>query len=162
MSEELEKKETEALDEAQGEEAEEKKADSEEKKVITSPAEQLRELCRGKLKLMYPMRAHGEDVNEIKFDFCSLTGTEMMDALDSVPSINNMFGISNKQALMLFAATAEKCAPMIDVGGKMTRQYDAKDVTARLSATDSVKALQLAKLFYNASSQAGNKNISKD
>ena len=156
MSEELEKK----TDEAQGEETEDK-TESEEK-VITSPSEQLKELCRGKLKLMYPMRAHGEDVTEIRFDFCSLTGAEMMDALDNVPTINNMFGISNKQALLLFAATAEKCAPMVDAGGKMTRQYDAKDVRDRLSATDAVKALQIAKLFYNASSQAGNKNISKD
>lgn len=156
----LEKQADALLDEEkQGAEAGEKK---EEPREISDPAEQLRELCRGTLKLMTPIRAHSQDVNEIKFDFCALTGMEMMDALDSVPTVNNMFGVTNKQAIALFAATAEKCAPMIDDGGKLTKLYDAKDVKGRLGAADAVKAMQLAKLFYNASSQAGNNNISKE
>ena len=160
----MEKKELERQADALLDE-EKKDAEAEEeqkgKEAISDPAEQLRELCKGTLKLMSPIRAHGQDVKEIKYDFCDLTGMEMMDALDSVATINNMFGISNKQAMALFAATAEKCAPMVDDGGKLTRLFDAKDVKARLGAADSVKAMQLAKLFYNASSQAGNSNISK-
>lgn len=156
----MEKKADALLDEeAQGKNEETETTDE---KTMDDPAEQLRELCRGILKLMTPIRAHGLDVKEIKFDFCSLTGMEMMDALDSVPMINNMFGITNKQAMALFAATAEKCAPYVDDGGTRTRLYDAKDVKARLGSADSVKAMQLAKLFYNASSQAGNMNISKE
>ena len=131
-------------------------------KAISDPGEQLRELCRGTMKLMSPFRAHSQDITEIKFDFCGLTGMEMMDALDSTPVVNNMFGITNRQALALFAATAEKCAPMAKDGGVKTRLYDAKDVKSRLGAADAVKAMQLAKLFYNASSQAGNNNISRE
>lgn len=134
----------------------------EEEKAIDDPSAQLRELCRGKLKLLTPFRAHGQDVTEIRYDFCDLNGMEMMDALDSVITVNNMFGISNKQAMALFAMTAEKCAPMVNDGGRLTRLFDAKDVKSRIGAADSVKAMQLAKLFYNASSQAGNNNISKE
>ena len=136
--------------------------ESQEKKTISDPAEQLRELCRGTLKLMNPIRAHSQDVTEIRFDFCGLNGMDMMDALDSVPTVNNMFGITNKQAMALFAATAEKCAPQVSDGGITTRLYDAKDVKSRMSAADAIKAMQLAKLFYNASSQAGNNNISRE
>ncbi|MBR3740565.1 MAG: hypothetical protein IKN04_08905 [Clostridia bacterium] len=156
---ELEKKMDALLDdEDTGEEAE--KENQEEQKIISDPAEQLRVLCQGTLKLMTPIRAHSEDVKEIKFDFCGLKGIEVMDALDSVMAVNNMFGISNKQAMALFAATAEKCAPMVEDGGKTTRLYDAKDIKSRLAGADAIKAMQLAKLFYNASSQAGNSNIS--
>lgn len=145
------------------EENEEKEQDQgkkeNEEKVIEDPMAQLRELCRGTLKLMAPFRAHGEDVNEVTYDFCGLTSAEMMDALDSVP-VNNMFTISNKQALALFAATAEKNAPMVEDGGRKTRLFDKRDVM-RMGAADSVKAVQIAKLFYVASGQAGNNNISK-
>lgn len=157
----MEKKADALLDEEQGEknEAEEK---TQEQEVISDPGQVLRQICRGKLKLLHPFRAHGQDVKEVTFDFCDLTGTEMMDALDEVVTVNNMYGISNKQALALFAATAGKCAPMVEDGSTLTRLFDAKDVKARLGAADSVKAIQLAKLFYQASGQAGNSNISKE
>lgn len=138
-------------------EIEEKEEQQEE---IQDPGEQLRKLCRGTLKLLHPFRSHGQDVDEIKFDFCALTGTEMMDALDSV-NVNNMFAVSNAQALALFAMAAEKSAPVADDDKIKTRLYDAKDIKTRMGAADSVKAIQLAKLFYHASGQAGNNNISK-
>jgi len=157
-------KETDALldeEEQGGQKAGAEAGEAQEKKPEEDPGETLRKLCRGKLKLMTPIRAHSQDVREVTFDFCDLTGMEMMDALDSVAMVNNMFGISNRQAIALFAATAEKCAPIFDDGGTRTRLYDAKDIREKLGAADSVKAMQLAKLFYNASSQAGNNNISK-
>ena len=126
---------------------------------MTNPIDQLRELTRGSLKLMRPIRAMGQDVTELRFDFCDLTSREMMEALDSV-MVNNMFAISNEQAMALFAATAAKNAPMIEKGAMKVSLYDAKDILT-MSAVDAVKAVQLAKLFYSASSQAGNKNISK-
>lgn len=159
MEQDMEKKTKALLDEERGQEEEQPNTESQE--TIDDPGEQLRKLCRGTLKLLHPIRAHGQDVKEVKFDFCDLTGAEMMDALDSVPA-NNMFVISNSQAMALFAATADKCAPMVDDGGRLTRLFDGKDIKKRLGAADSVKAVQLAKLFYNASGQAGNNNISKE
>lgn len=126
------------------------------------PIEQLRQLTSGKLKLMQPFRAHGEDVTEVRFDFCSLTSEELMDAMDSAP-FNNLFAVSNSQAMAIFCATAGKCAPTFtDEDGHKSKLYDARDVKKRMGPTDSVKAVQLAKLFYNASSQAGGNNISKE
>lgn len=123
--------------------------DAERGKAVEDPMEQLRTLCRGTLKLTKPMRGGGEDIPELKFDFCALTGTQMLDALDSAPA-QNMFAITNAQALALFAATAGMC----------TERVDAHDVKKQLSAVDSVAAIQIAKLFYNASSRMGNTNIS--
>lgn len=124
------------------------------------PIEQLRQLTRGRLKLMQPFRAHSEDVTEVRFDFCSLTNEELMDALDSAP-FNNVFAISNSQAMAIFCATAGKCAPTFtDEDGHKSKLYDARDVKKRMGPTDSVKAVQLAKLFYNASSREGGNNIS--
>lgn len=159
MGQDMEKKTDALLDEAQDQE-EEKETD-ESQDAMNDPGEQLRKLCRGTLKLLKPIRAHGQDVEKIKFDFCDLTGEEMMDALDSVPA-NNMFIITNGQAMALFAATAEKCAPMVEDGGRKTRLFDGKDIKKRLGAADGVKAIQLAKLFYSASGQAGNNNISNE
>lgn len=126
------------------------------------PIDQLRELTSGKLKLLQPFRAHGQDVTELRYDFCGLSNEEMMDALDSAP-FNNMFAVSNSQAMAIFCATAAKCAPEItDNDGYKSKLYDARDVRKRIGPADSVKAVQLAKLFYNASSQAGGNNISKE
>lgn len=150
-----------ALDGKTGSEEEIKETGQEEAEKKKEPGEILRELCRGTLKLIQPFRAHSEDVLAVPFDFCALTGTEMMDALDSAPG-SGTFAMSNRQAMALFAATAEKCAPMVQDGNKMTRMYDAKDITGRMSAADSVMAVQIAKLFYRASGQAGSNNISKE
>lgn len=129
----------------------------EEKK---STGEMLKELTTGSLALIQPFTARGETVTELGYDFCSLTTEELFDALDSAP-VNNMFTISNKQAIVLFAATAGKCAPMRDENGMKFRLYDAKDVKTRLGAADAIKAVQLAKLFYHASSRADASNTSK-
>lgn len=164
MSTVLEKKADALLDEKpEGTEAEESQTNGKqaEEQAMSDPIDQLRELCRGTMKLMVPIRAHGQDVTEIAFDFCALTGNEMLNALDEVP-VNNMFAISNAQAMALFAAAAEKCAPMIEEGGMRSRLYDGKDIKKQLSAPDFTVALRLAKLFYNASGQAGNDNISKE
>lgn len=118
---------------------------------MEDPVEQLRQLCRGTLKLFSPIRAAGQDITELKFDFVGLTTTELLDALDAFSSMNtSIFAITNKQALAIFAATAGKC----------TEHVDARDVRERISGVDSVKAVQLAKLFWIASNRAGNKNIS--
>lgn len=129
---------------------EEENKEAAKPKAVDDPFEQLRELTKGTLKLMKPIRARSQDVTELHYDFCALTGEELMNVLDS-DMAGNMFAISNRQALALFAETAGSCNELVD----------SKDVIKRISGPDSVKAMQLAKLFYNASSQAGNKNISK-
>lgn len=130
-----------------------------QEKAIADPAEQLRKLCKGTLKLLFPFQAADQDVKELPFDMCALSGAEIASALDSV-LVNNMFAITNEQALAIFALSAGKCAPMIErESGYRVKQYDAKDVKARISGVDSIKAVQIAKLFYNASTQEGNKNI---
>lgn len=129
---------------------EEENKEAAKPKAVDDPFEQLRELTKGTLKLMKPIRARSQDVTELHYDFCALTGEELMNVLDS-DIAGNMFAISNRQALALFAETAGSCNELVD----------SKDVIKRISGPDSVKAMQLAKLFYNASSQAGNKNISK-
>jgi hypothetical protein len=138
-------------------EAEKPKAEEKQK----SAGEVLRELTTGTLKLLKPFRAHSQDVEEVRFDFCGLTTDEEFDALDSVTTYN-FSTITNKQALALFAATAGKCAPEVDDDGHMIKLYDAKDIKKRLGPADAIKAVQLAKLFYTASSQAGDSNISRE
>lgn len=133
--------------------------EAEKKQAISDPGEQLRKLCSGTMTLMYPFKSHDQEVTEIKYDFCGLSGSEMMDALDSA-NANNIFNISNAQAMALFAATAAKCAPYIEDGNIRSRMFDAKDVKARMGAADAVKAIQLAKLFYHAAGQAANRNTS--
>ncbi|MBQ9252245.1 MAG: hypothetical protein IJ188_06395 [Clostridia bacterium] len=165
MAQDLEKKAEELLDEkTEDKDKDEDSKESKQEKSVEAPEdpiEQLRRLCRGKMKLMIPIRSHGQDVTEIEFDFCALTGVEMMNALDTVPA-NNIFAISNAQAMALFAAAAEKCAPWVEDGGMRSKLYDGKDIRDRLSAPDFTAALRIAKLFYNASGQAGNNNISKE
>lgn len=148
------------LDDEQRETTQGTGENSEEKSAISDPAEQLRRLCRGTLKLMFPIKAADQDVKELPFDLCALGGAEIASALDSV-LVNNMFAITNEQALAVFALSAAKCAPVIErEGGYKSKMYDAKDIKSRISAVDSIKAVQLTKLFYNASTQEGNKNIS--
>lgn len=148
------------LDDEQQDKSQETTENSEEKKVISDPAEQLRKICRGTLKLMFPFKAADQDVKELPFDLCALSGSEIASALDTI-LVNNMFAITNEQALAVFALSAAKCAPFIEKeGGVKSRMYDARDIKSRISGPDSIKAVQVAKLFYNASTQEGNRNIS--
>ena len=157
MSDEMDKKAKALLD---GEQATETANEPEKRKTPLDPFEILRDLTRGTLKLMKPIRAHGQDVTEIKYDFCSLTSLELMEALDSAP-VSNMMAVSNRQALALFAATAAKYAPIVEEDGMKTRLFDEKDIEKNIGPADAVEAVQLAKLFYIASSRAGSANISK-
>lgn len=155
---EIEKKADALLDEKEKDTEENEEKKEQPSKAITDPAEQLKKLARGKIKLMFPFRAHSQDVTEIEYDFCALTGIEMADALDSVP-MNNIFAISNGQALAMFAAAAEKCAPFIDIDGTKTRLYDARDIKRSLKGVDFVEPMKISKAFYSASSRVGSSSI---
>jgi len=134
-------------------------AETADKKPITDPLEQLKKFSRGTVKLMFPFRAHSQDVEKLDYDFCKLTGYDMAEALDTAP-VNNIFAITNMQALALFAAAAERCAPYIEENGHSIRLYDAKDIMKNLQSVDFVEPMKISKAFYNASSRVGSGNTS--
>lgn len=107
---------------------------------------------KGKLVLSVPIRADGTDVNELSFDFTALTGWEYMDALDKAGNAKpDAFRITSKQALALFAAAAAKETPNVD----------EEDIIGRISPQDGIAAMQVASLFFNASSRAGDMRTMK-
>ena len=62
----------------------------------------------GIITLKTPLRAGGRDVTELAYDFGKLTGWEYADAMDMDPRAGNIYKITRKQALCLFAAAAGK------------------------------------------------------
>lgn len=106
---------------------------------------------RGKLKLDTPIRASGQDIEELAYDFRSMTGLEYADAMDSDPKATQTFRITTRQALALFAAAAAKETPRVD----------AKDILENLSPADALAAAQIATVFFNASTRAASLHISK-
>ena len=92
---------------------------------------------RGVMKLKTPIRAGGKDVTELFYDFTELTGWEFVEAMDMDREARNIFSVTEKQALCLFAATA----------GKQTPGIDATDIRKRMGVADAVKAVQLATVF---------------
>ena len=134
--------------------AEEKKPAKKAKKKaeLNNPDEAVKELSKGKLKLFKPFIADDEEITELEYDFENLGGPEMVRAMDrGAANGGNAFRITSEQALELFIASA----------GKETAGVDAQDVRRGLSSVDAVKAVQLATVFFVASSQAGNARITK-
>lgn len=118
--------------------------------AITDPAEQIRKMGRGKMVLETPILVADKPVNELHYDFTKLTGWEYADAMDSDLSSSNIFRISSKQGLLLFAAAA----------AKETEGVDATDIRERIGVSDAIKAVQVATVFFVASTREGNKRIS--
>ncbi len=106
------------------------------------------EIVKGTLKLSAPIRAKSQDVTELQYDFSKLTGWEYVEAMDADASARNIFKISQKQALCLFAAAA----------GKVTPDVDATDIRERIGAVDALRAVQLATVFLITSTRAANQN----
>jgi len=159
MSEEVKNVNTEAEKEKVAEEtAEEEKKPKKDKKAnkkgpdLGNPDEAVKTLSRGKLKLFRPFVADDKEITELEYDFENLGGPEMVRAMDrGAQNGGNAFRITSEQALELFIASA----------GKETEGCDAADVRRGLSSVDAVKAVQLATVFFVASSQAGNARITK-
>lgn len=117
-----------------------------------SMEEAVKELSGGKLKLHKPFIADDVEITELYFNFENLTGIEMTRAMDrGAQNGGNAFRLSQEQALELFIMSA----------GKETKGCDAEDVRRGLSSVDAIKAVQLATVFFVASSQAGNAHITK-
>lgn len=159
MSEEIkdvstETEEEKVVEETAEEEKKPAKAKKEKKKGpdLLNPDEAVKSVSQGKLVLFKPFIADNEEITELTFDFENLGGPEMVRAMDrGAQNGGNAFRITSEQALELFIASA----------GKETEGCDAADVRRGLSSVDAVKAVQLATVFFVASSQAGNARITK-
>ena len=71
--------------------------------------------------------------------------------MDSDPNAQQIYRITYRQALALFAKAASK----------QTDKIDMRDIIERMGMTDAVEAVQLATLFFSASTRAGRMRISK-
>ncbi len=108
---------------------------------------------KGILALETPIKAAGNEITELPYDFTVLTGMEYTDAMDGDTRGNTqkINGITYRQALNLFATAV----------AKEVEALDATDIITRIGVTDATAAVQLATLFFTASIRAGQKRISR-
>ena len=106
---------------------------------------------KGRLRLETPILANDEEITELVYDFTDITGMEYVAAMDSDPNAMQIFKITYRQGLALFAAAA----------AKQTEAVDSRDIMERIGMTDAVEGVQLATLFFSSSTRAGRLRISK-
>lgn len=106
---------------------------------------------KGRLALETPILSGDEEITELIYDFTELTGMEYADAMDSDPNAQQIYKITDRQALALFARAA----------AKQTDKVDSRDIMERIGMTDAVVGIQLATLFFSASTRAGRLRITK-
>lgn len=123
----------------------------EEVKAKSREANEAMSQGKGRLQLETPILAGDENITELSYDFTSLTGMEYIDAMDTDQNATQIYRITYRQALALFATAAAKENDLLDM----------KDIISRIGATDAVEAVQLATLFFTASTRAGRLRISK-
>ena len=105
-------------------------------------------ISKGTLELATPIRARSKDVTALHYDFTRLTGWEYAEAMDSAPAARNVFVVTKKQAICLFAAAAAKVTPDVD----------AKDIKERIGLADAQRAVQVATLFLTTSAREAGRN----
>lgn len=105
-------------------------------------------ISKGTLELAMPIRARSRDVTELHYDFTKLTGWEYAEAMDADPTARNVFVVTKKQAICLFAAAAAKVTPDVD----------ARDIKERIGLADAQRAVQVATLFLTTSAREAGKN----
>lgn len=106
---------------------------------------------KGVLALETPIMAGEEEVTELEYDFTRLTGLDYTDAMDSDLNAQQIYRITYRQALALFAKAA----------AKETSALDMRDILERIGATDALEGVQLATLFFTATTRAGRMRISR-
>lgn len=142
--EQVEAQETEQTKEAPSEEADKKDID---------PQKVVEQVAKGKLTLAQPILSKGVEYDVLHYDFMALSGFEYADAMDSDASRNaDSFHLTNRQALSLFAVAV----------AKVTEDVDKEAVIRGLSIGDTIKAVQLATVFFVTSSRAGNRRITRE
>lgn len=123
----------------------------EEVKARTKEAQEAMSQGKGRLRLEKPIQSGDEEITELIYDFTEMTGVEYTDAMDSDQNAVGNYRITYRQALALFAKAA----------AKQTERLDMQDILSKIGVTDAVEAVQLATLFFNASTRAGRLRISK-
>ena len=106
---------------------------------------------KGRLRLEKPFKSGDDEITELIYDFTEMTGVEYTDAMDSDQNAVGNYRITYRQALALFAKAA----------AKQTEGVDMQDILSKIGVTDAVEGVQLATLFFNASTRAGRLRISK-
>lgn len=124
---------------------------NEEIKAKSKEAQEAMSQGKGRLSLETSILAGDEEITELAYDFTEITGTEYVDAMDSDINAQQIYKITYRQALALFAKAA----------AKQTDGVDARDIIERIGITDAVEGVQLATLFFSASTRAGRLRISK-
>ena len=122
-----------------------------EYKIKSAEANEAIKEGKGRLRLETPITANDQEISELVYDFTDLTGMEYAAAMDSDPNAMQIFKITYRQGLALFATAAAKC----------TESVDMRDIIERIGMTDAVEGVQLATLFFSASTRAGRLRISK-
>ena len=144
-------KKREMTEEEKAERREQLQKEMEEIRIKSREATEAMSEGKGKLSLEKPILAGDREIGELPYDFTALTGLEYIEAMDSDANASQIFRISYRQALALFAKAASKETPALDM----------QDILSRIGVTDTVKAVQLATLFFIASTRAGHQRISK-
>lgn len=106
---------------------------------------------RGVFRLERPIPADDREIAELSYDFMALTGEEYARAMDGDMDAQQIFKITYRQALELFAAAA----------AKQTEGVDSVNIIDGLGAADASQAVQLAMLFFTASTRAARMRISR-
>jgi hypothetical protein len=121
--------------------AEDRKTDDVVESAGAAAGVALETMTEGTLNLLTPIKGGGKEITALPFNFMTLTGWEIAEAMDGDKSAGNAFRISYKQALLLFAAAAAKLTP----------ELDATDIRQRLMGPDAINAVRLSEVFYHAS-----------
>ena len=150
---------TEIKTEKTSEELKQERTDKQEhlRKTLQETREKLKESDearasgKGKLTLETPIMRSDNEITELAYDFTALTGMEYADAMDLDQTAGQIYRITYRQGLALFAQAA----------AKQTDGLDMRDIMERIGVTDAVEGVQLATLFFSASTRAGRLRISK-
>lgn len=127
------------------------RAELEERRKKRKEAMEVMSQGKGSLRLEKPILAGDEEITELAYDFNEITGFEYTDAMDSDPNASQIYRITYRQALTLFAAAA----------AKQTERIDRRDIMERIGVTDALEGVQLATLFFSAATRAGQLRLSK-
>lgn len=155
MSEEMQAQAEELTEQEKKEKAKEVqekiKATLEERRNKAKVADEAMKEGKGRLTLESPFTVGDTEITELIYDFTELTGMEYTDAMDSDPNALQIYRITYRQGLALFAKAA----------AKQTDHVDMRDILENIGMTDAVEGVQLATLFFSASTRAGRLRISK-
>lgn len=106
---------------------------------------------KGRMKLETPIKSGDVTIEELAYDFNTLTGLDYTIAMDSDVNARDAYKITYRQSLALFAAAA----------AKHTDHVDAQEIIENIGVTDAVEGVQLATSFFVAATRAGRLRISK-